>query len=307
MERTVSGEIKHGLYEILDERFRTGKCANGDLRLEKLYGDCRWAEGPVYLPAWRQLVFSDIPNDRLLRWDEVTGTVGVFRSPAGHSNGNTLDREGRLISCEQGNRRVTRTEHDGSVTVLADRHQGLRLNSPNDSVVRSDGSVWFTDPDFGITSDYEGHRAEGEIGACNVYRIDPAGGAVELVADGFTGPNGIVFSPDERQLFVADSRARHIRVLDVHEDGTLSDAPNSSFDNIRFDDGGRLWAAAFGDGVHCYDPDGTLIGRILVPEPVSNLAFGGPKNNRLFITAATSVYSLVMAVTGTPRVRRTGS
>ncbi len=208
---------------------------------------------------------------------------------------------------------MTRTEHDGSVTVLADRYQGLRLNSPNDSVVRSDGSVWFTDPDFGITSDYEGHRAEGEIGACNVYRIDPAGGAVQLVADGFTGPNGIVFSPDERQLFVADSRARHIRVLDVHEDGTLSDgkvfaeAPNSSFDNIRFDDGGRLWAAAFGDGVHCYDQDGTLIGRILVPEPVSNLAFGGPKNNRLFITAATSVYSLVMAVTGTPRVRRIGS
>ena len=306
----MSGEIKHGLYEILDERFRTGKCANGDHRLEKLYGDCRWAEGPLYLPAWRQLLFNDIPNDRMLRWDEATGKVGVFRSPAGHSNGNTLDREGRLISCEQGNRRVTRTEHDGSVTVLADRYQGKRLNSPNDSVVRSDGSVWFTDPDFGITSDYEGHRGESEIGACNVYRIDPGSGEVRLVADGFTGPNGIIFSLDEEQLFVADSRARNIRVFDVHEDGTLSDgkvfaeAPESGFDNIRFDDGGRLWAAAFGDGIHCYDPDGTLIGRILLPEPVSNLAFGGPKNNRLFITASTSVYSLVMAVTGTHRVHR---
>ncbi|WP_354644493.1 SMP-30/gluconolactonase/LRE family protein [Kitasatospora camelliae] len=305
----MSGEIQYGLYEILDDRFRTGKCANGDLRLEKLYGDCRWAEGPVYLPAWRQLIWSDIPNDRMLRWDEATGTVGVFRSPAGHSNGNTLDREGRLISCEQGNRRVTRTEHDGSITVLADRYCGKRFNSPNDAVVHSDGSIWFSDPDFGITSDYEGHRAESEIGACHVYRIDPADGGVRLAADGFTGPNGLVLSPDERQLYVSDSRQRHIRVFDVREDGTLSGgevfakARAGSFDNIRFDDGGRLWAAALDDGVHCYDPDGTLIGRLLVPETVSNIAWGGPKNNRLFITAGTSLYSLVMAVTGTHRVR----
>ncbi|MEU3567823.1 SMP-30/gluconolactonase/LRE family protein [Kitasatospora sp. NPDC036755] len=305
----MSGEVRHGLYEILDERFRTGKCAGGDYRLERLYGDCRWAEGPVYLPAWRQLIWSDIPNDRMLRWDEVTGTVGVFRSPAGHSNGNTLDGSGRLVSCEQGNRRVTRTEHDGSLTVLADRYRGKRLNSPNDSVVHSDGSIWFSDPDFGITSDYEGHRAEPEIGSCDVYRIDPVDGGVRVVADGFAGPNGLVFSSDERQLYVSDSRARHIRVFDVRDDGTLDEgkvfaqAPDSGFDNIRFDDGGRLWAAAFGDGVHCYDPDGTLIGRLLVPEDVSNLTFGGAKNNRLFITATTSVYSLVMAVTGTPRVR----
>ncbi|MEV7181704.1 SMP-30/gluconolactonase/LRE family protein [Kitasatospora sp. NPDC093679] len=302
--------MNHGLYEILDDRFRTGRCANGDVRLEKLHGDCRWAEGPVYLPAWRQLIWSDIPNDRMLRWDEATGAVGVFRSPAGHSNGNTLDGQGRLVSCEQGNRRVTRTEHDGSVTVLADRYRGRRLNSPNDAVVHSDGSVWFSDPDFGITSDYEGHRAEAEIGACNVYRIDPGSGEVRLVADGFEGPNGLVLSPDEQRLFVADSRQRHIRVFDVREDGTLSDgevfakSPESGFDNIRFDDGGRLWAAALEDGVHCYDPDGTLIGRLRVPEPVSNLAFGGPKNNRLFITATTSLYSLVMAVTGTSRVAR---
>ncbi|MBT2442590.1 SMP-30/gluconolactonase/LRE family protein [Streptomyces sp. ISL-36] len=305
----MSGEIIDDRYEVLDERFRTGRCANGDIRLERLHSDCRWAEGPLYLPAWRQLIWSDIPNDRLLRWDEATGAIGVFRSPAGHVNGNTLDREGRLVSCEQGNRRVTRTEHDGRVTVLADRFEGKRLNSPNDAVVRSDGSVWFTDPDFGITSDYEGHRAQSEIGRCDVYRIDPVTAEVRRVADGFGGPNGIVFSPDERQLYVADTRARHIRVFDVHEDGTLSDGKvfaeraDGGFDNIRFDDEGRLWAAALHDGVHCYDPDGTLIGRLLIPEPVSNIAFGGPKNNRLFITATTSLYSLVMSVTGLPRVR----
>ncbi|MFD4632453.1 SMP-30/gluconolactonase/LRE family protein [Streptomyces sp. NPDC058284] len=307
----MSGDDSTSPYEILDERFRTGGCANGDDRFEKLYGGCRWAEGPLYLPAWRQLIWSDIPNDRLLRWDETTGGVAVFRSPAGHVNGNTLDREGRLISCEQGNRRVTRTEPDGRITVLADRYEGKRLNSPNDAVVHSDGSVWFSDPDFGITSDYEGFRAEPEIDGLNVYRVDPSTGAVRLVADGFGAPNGLVFSPDERQLYVSDTRGGHIRVFDVREDGTLSDGEVfaetkdgvSRFDNIRFDDGGRLWAAAIKGGVHCYDPDGTLIGRLRVPEPVSNIAFGGPKNNRLFLTATSSLYSLVMSVTGLPRVR----
>ncbi|MFI2378651.1 SMP-30/gluconolactonase/LRE family protein [Streptomyces sp. NPDC018964] len=297
------------LYDILDDRFRTGRCANGDSRLEVLYDGCRWAEGPLYLPAWRQLVWSDIPNDRILRWDEATGTVGVFRTPAGHSNGNTVDRQGRLVTCEQGNRRVTRTEPDGTVTVLADRYAGKRLNSPNDSVVRSDGTIWFSDPDFGITSDYEGHRAESEIGACNVYRIDPLSGEVHLAADGFEGPNGVVLSPDESRLYVSDSRAARIHVYGIREDGTLSDGEvfaegrgGIRFDNIRFDDEGRLWAAALDDGVHCYDPDGTLLGRLRVPEPVSNIAFGGPKNNRLFLTATTSLYSLVMSVTGAPRL-----
>ncbi|WP_406503410.1 SMP-30/gluconolactonase/LRE family protein [Streptomyces sp. NBC_01602] len=298
-----------GLYEILDDRFRTERCANGDSRLEVLHDGCRWAEGPLYLPAWRQLIWSDIPNDRILRWDEATGTVGVFRTPAGHSNGNTLDRQGRLVTCEQGNRRVTRTEPDGTVTVLADRYAGKRLNSPNDSVVRSDGTIWFSDPDFGITSNYEGHRAESEIGACNVYRIDPATGDVHLAADGFTGPNGVILSPDEKRLYVSDSRTARIHMFDIREDGKLSDGKvfaegrgNVRFDNIRFDDEGRLWAAALDDSVHCYHPDGTLIGRLRVPEPVSNIAFGGPKNNRLFITATTSLYSLVMSVTGAPRL-----
>ncbi|PWI15501.1 gluconolactonase [Streptomyces sp. Act143] len=298
-----------GLYEILDDRFRTGRCTLGDSRLEVLHDGCRWAEGPLYLPAWRQLIWSDIPNDRILRWDEATGGVGVFRAPAGHSNGNTLDRQGRLVTCEQGNRRVTRTEADGTVTVLATHWAGRRLNSPNDSVVRSDGTIWFSDPDFGILTDYEGHRAESEIGACNVYRIDPVTGEVHLAAEGFDGPNGVILSPDERRLYVSDSRAARIHVYDVRDDGTLTGGKvfaeargGVHFDNIRLDDQGRLWAAALADGVHCYDPDGTLIGRLRVPEPVANIAFGGPRNNRLFIAATTSLYSLVMSVTGAPRL-----
>jgi gluconolactonase len=307
----VPKEDPNGIYEILDERFRTGRCAIGDQHIERLAGGCRWAEGPLYLPAWRQLIWSDIPNDRLLRWDEATGAVSPFRAPAGHTNGNTLDGQGRLISCEQGGRRVTRTEPDGTITVIADRFEGKRFNSPNDAAVRSDGSIWFSDPDFGITSDYEGHRAESEIGACNVYRADPATGEVRLVADGFAGPNGLVFSLDERRLYVSDTRAAHIRVFDVRDDGTLSDGEifvkaraGARFDNLRFDADGRLWAAALEDGVHCYDPDATLIGRIRVPEPVSNITFGGPKNNRLFITATTTLYSVVTSVTGLPRVPR---
>jgi len=300
------------LYEVRDDRIRTGKCTVGDSKLETLYEGTRWAEGPVYFPAGRYLVWSDIPNDRLLRWDETTGTVGVFRSPAGHPNGNTIDAEGRLVTCEQGNRRVTRTEHDGTVTVIADRFQGKRLNSPNDSAVRSDGSIWFSDPDFGITSDYEGHRADSEIGACNVYRADPGTGEVRLVADGFRGPNGLVFSADERRLYVSDSRANHIRVFEVRENGTLSDGrvfaecEIGNFDNIRFDDGGRLWAAAMAGGVHCYDPDGTLLGRLLVPDIVANIRFGGAKRNRMFIAADTALYSLVMGVTGLPHLPAVG-
>ncbi|TDC10797.1 SMP-30/gluconolactonase/LRE family protein [Nonomuraea longispora] len=288
-------------FDVLDERFAA---VNGDDRVERLHIGTRWAEGPVYFPAGRFLVWSDIPNDRMLRWDETTGVVGTFRQPAGYSNGNTLDREGRLISCEHGNRRVTRTEHDGSITVIADRWQGRRLNSPNDAVVRSDGSVWFTDPPYGILSDYEGHAAEQEIDGCHVYRADPVTGGVLVVADDFVRPNGLAFSPDESLLYVADTRARHIRVFDVRDDGSLTGgkvfadgSANDNFDGIRLDDTGRVWTAA-GKAVLCYDPDGTLIGRLGLPEFTANLVFGGPKRNRMFITASTSLYSLMTSVTG---------
>lgn len=301
------------IYEVLDERFSSGHCDKGDRRLEVLADGCRWVEGPLYVPAGRYLLWSDIPNDRLLRWDETTGAVGVFRSPAGFPNGNTLDREGRLITCEQGNRRVTRTEHDGSITVIAERvsGSGKRLNSPNDAAVRAaDGSVYFSDPDYGIISDYEGNRAESEIGACHVYRADPVTGEVRVVADGFEGPNGLVFSPDETRLYVSDSRAGVIRVFDVRDDGSLTGGevfasnPEHRFDNIRLDTAGRVWAAALDGGVHCYHPDGTLLGRILVPETVANIRFGGLRRNRLFIAATTSIYSLLTSVTGLPPLPR---
>lgn len=288
-----------------DPRYRP--CRQGDAELERLYRGTRWAEGPTYFAAGRYLLWSDIPNDRMLRWDETTGVVGVFRSPAGYANGHTVDREGRLVSCEQGGRRVTRTEHDGSVTVLADRFEGKRFNSPNDVVVSSDGAVWFTDPSYGIDSHYEGHRAESEIGACHVYRIPPGGGAARVVADDFERPNGLAFSTDESLLYVADTRAAVLRSFTVSGEGALSGGamfapgPDSGvFDGLRLDDEGRIWAAA-GRGVNTYDPDGTLLGRLSVPEDVSNLVFGGPKRNRLFITATTSVYSIVLGVRGAVR------
>lgn len=287
-------------FEVLDERFgRVG----GDSVAEVLYSGCRWAEGPTYFPAGRYLVFSDIPNDRMLRWDETTGAVGVFRSPAGYANGHTKDRQGRLISCEQGNRRVTRTEHDGSITVLADRYEGKRFNSPNDVVERADGSVWFTDPSYGIDTDYEGNQAESEIGACHVYRVDPASGEVRVVADDFVRPNGLAFSLDERQLYIVDSRLKHLRRFDVADDGTLTggavfaECDAGSFDGMRLDSAGRVWAAAH-DGLHCFDPDGTLIGKLRLPENVSNLTFGGRQRNHLYITATTSLYSLRVNING---------
>jgi gluconolactonase len=289
--------------EVLDDRFQD---CRGDDRVERLELGCRWAEGPVYVPAGRYLLVSDIPNDRILRWDEVTGACGEFRKPSGYANGNTLDAEGRLVTCEHGHRRVTRTEHDGSITVLADRHEGKRFNSPNDVVVRSDGSVWFTDPSYGIDSDYEGHRAESEIGGCHVYRLDPVTGACRVVADDFVRPNGLAFSLDETQLYIADSRAKHIRVLAVRDDRLVgghlfADATKGTFDGIRLDDRGRVWTAA-GDGVLCFDPDGTLVGRLRLPETTSNLVFGGRKRNWLFVTATTSVYSMMLSVNGAPPV-----
>jgi gluconolactonase len=289
--------------EVLDERFRD---CRGDDRVERLEFGCRWAEGPVYVPAGRYLLVSDIPNDRILRWDEITGMIGEFRNPSGYANGNTLDAEGRLVTCEHGHRRVTRTEHDGSITVLADRYEGKRFNSPNDVVVRSDGSVWFTDPAYGIDSDYEGHRAESEIGGCHVYQLDPTSGACRKVADDFVRPNGLAFSPDETQLYIADSRVKHIRVFDVRGDGLaggrlFAESADGSFDGIRLDAQARVWTAS-GYEVLCYDPDGTLIGRLRLPESTSNIVFGGRKRNWLFITATTSVYSIMLSVNGAPPV-----
>ena len=256
-------------------------------------------------------MWSDIPNDRMLRWDEATGAVSVFRQPSHYANGNTLDREGRLVTCEHGNRRVTRTERDGSITVIADRFDGMRLNSPNDVVVRSDGSIWFTDPPYGIDSDEEGHKADSEIGACHLYRVDPGVGAGCAIAAGdFVRPNGLAFSPDERRLFVSDTGGthvedgpRHIRAFDVDADGALTGGEVFAtctagfFDGFRFDGDGRLWTSA-GDGVHCYDADGTLIGKVRLEEEAANVVFGGPGRDRLFIAATTSLYAVALAVRG---------
>jgi gluconolactonase len=295
-------------FEILDPRFRLLVKVNAEV--ERLHTGCRWAEGPAYFPAHRTLVWSDIPNDRMLRFDEVTGAVGVFRQPCGHANGNTVDREGRLVTCEHGGRRVSRTEHDGRIVTLADRYDGKRLNSPNDVVVHRDGSVWFTDPPYGIDSDYEGHKGESEIGASHVFRFEPSSGRLTLVADDYVRPNGLAFSPDGRHLYVSDTGGshlqdgpRHIRRHAVGEGGRLSGGEvfalcdAGRFDGFRFDTEGRIWTSA-ADGVHCLDPDGTLLGKIRLPEPVANVCFGGPKRNRLYICATTSLYSVLLPVNG---------
>ena len=294
-------------YEVIDQRFAALFSGNG--HVEKLASGCRWSEGPAWFGGGRYLVWSDIPNDRMMRYDETDGSVSVFRAPSNNSNGNTLDRQGRLITCEHGARRVTRTEHDGSITVLADRFEGKRLNSPNDAVVKSDGSVWFTDPSYGIDSDYEGNRAPSEIGRCNVYRIDPDAGAVTAVITDMERPNGIAFSLDETLLYVADTGATHktghpaeIRVYQV-DGATVSNGRSfctckvGLFDGFRLDGDGRIWTSA-GHGVECYEPDGTLIGRIRIPETVANVAWGGAKHNVLFICGTTSLYSVRLKVNG---------
>ena len=294
-------------YEIHDPRFL--HLIVSSARLEELHTGCRWAEGPVWFSDANQLLWSDIPNQRILRWTPEGG-VSVYRQPSNFANGHTRDRQGRLVSCEHGLRRVTRTEIDGSITVLADSHQAKRLNSPNDVVVKSDGSVWFTDPTYGILSDYEGYQAEPEQTSRNVYRLDPETGAIEAVVSDFTQPNGLAFSPDERTLYIADSAAshdptlpRHIRAFDVIDGRRLQNGRVFCHidigipDGIRTDILGNLWSSA-GDGVHCFDPAGKLIGKIRVPQTVANLTFGGPRRNRLFITATASLYSIYLAVPG---------
>jgi gluconolactonase len=279
--------------------------------VERLATGCRWAEGPVYIGDGRCLLWSDVPNNRIMRWDEETGAVSAFRKPSNFANGNTRDRQGRLVTCEHGGRRVVRTEYDGSITVLADNLGGKRLNSPNDVVVKSDGSVWFTDPVFGILSDYEGYKAEPEVDA-NVYRIDPTG-RLEVVAEGVLGPNGLCFSPDETILYVVESRgvpSRKILAYDLVDGGAklanrriLIDAGPGTPDGMRCDVDGNLWCGwGMGspdlDGVMVFAPDGKPIGRIALPERCANVCFGGLKRNRLFMAAAQSVYALYVNTQG---------
>lgn len=303
------GEPEGTGYQVLDPRFNA--CIIGHARVERLWTGARWSEGPAWFAAGRYVVWSDIPNNRMLRYDECDGHVSVFRQPSNNSNGNTVDGQGRLVTCEHLTRRLTRTEHDGSITVLATSHKGKRFNSPNDIVVKSDGSIWFSDPPYGILFDYEGGIAESEIGASHVYRIDQHSGHVEIAADDFDKPNGLAFSPDEKHLYVADTgithRAngpKHIRRFEINADGkslgkamVFADCTAGLFDGFRVDQEGRVWTSA-ADGVHCYDPDGTLIGKVLIPELVSNICFGGAKRNRLFICGTTSLYSIYLAING---------
>lgn len=291
-------------FEAIDPVFSTYVLGNAPVK--QLATGFDWVEGPVWFGDLNCLLFSDIPNDRILRWSP-DGGLSTFRAPSNFSNGQTRDRLGRLVTCEHGTRRVTRTEYDGTITVIADNFEGKRLNSPNDVVVASDGSIWFTDPIYGIFSDYEGHRGEQEL-PCNVYRVDPSGGIQAMLTD-FRSPNGLAFSPDERRLYVADTGLphsddpRHIRVFDVADDGRLSGgdvfhviSPGAA-DGIRLDSEGNVWSSA-GDGVHCIAPDGHLMGRILLPERASNLCFGGRARHRLFITATTSLYAIALNRSG---------
>lgn len=300
-------KVSDAVHEIIDARFRD--LIIGSAQLEHLYAGCRWAEGPVWFRDGDYLLWSDIPNRRMMRY-LPDGAVSVFRADSNFSNGNTRDRQGRLVSCEHGTRRVTRTEYDGTITVLADRFEGKRLNSPNDVVVHSSGSVWFTDPTYGILTDYEGFQAEPEQATRNVYRLDPKSGDLSAVATDFLQPNGLAFSPDETRLYVADSGSSHrpdhprvIRVFDVVEGKTLANGRDFCVlasgvpDGMRIDVHGNLWTSG-GPAVHCYAPDGALLGRIHIPEGVANLTFGGPRGNRLFITATTSLYAIYLAVSG---------
>ncbi len=274
-----------------------------------LFDRCLWAEGPVWFADGGYLVWSDIPNDRMLRWLPDLG-VDVFDAASNFTNGNTRDREGRLVSCQHGGRRVVRTEPDGRMTVLADRHAGRKLNSPNDVVVKSDHSIWFTDPTYGIMSNYEGYAADPEQDGNHVYRLDARTGELRVVVDDFVQPNGLAFSPDEKLLYVADSGAshdpdapHHIRVFEVTEDGRLRggrvfcEVSPGVPDGMRIDTDGNLWTSSWG-GIQVWSPDATLLGEIVMPEKVANLTFGGPRKNRLFIAAHTGLYMVYVGISG---------
>ncbi len=292
---------------VIDPSFERYRLALA--KVERLATGMRWSEGPVWLGDTRALVWSDVPGDCMYRWDEATGLTSAFRKPSNNANGNTRDRQGRIVTCEHLTRRVTRTEHDGRITVLADAYQGKRLNSPNDIVVKSDDSVWFTDPSFGIGGFYEGIKAPAEL-PTNVYRID-ANGSIDVVAEGINFPNGLAFSPDESILYVVESRANPRRILafDVQDGRSLVnqrvaiDAGPGTPDGFRLDVDGNLWCGwGMGtpglDGVHVFNPAGKLIGRIDLPERCANLCFGGVHRNRLFMAASTSLYALYVNTQG---------
>ncbi len=298
--------------QVLDPSFNKYRLALASV--ERLATGMRWCEGPVYFGDARCLLWSDIPNNRIMRWDEETGGVSIYRKPSNNANGNTRDRQGRLVTCEHDTRRVTRTEYDGSLTVLIDRFDGKKLNSPNDVVVKSDDTIWFTDPEFGILGNYEGHVDTSEL-PMNVYRFDPRSGRATVVVNGadLPGPNGLAFSPDEKKMYVVASRDtpdRSIRVYDVTDDGKLTNGklfiqgePGGTPDGFRVDVDGNLWCGwGMGnekqDGVKIFDPAGKPIGFIALPERCANVCFGGVKRNRLFMAASHSVYSLYVNTQG---------
>jgi gluconolactonase len=294
---------------VLDPRFNALRIASASV--ECLYQGARWSEGPVWFGDGRYLLWSDIPNNRILRWDDESGQVGVFRKPSNHANGNTRDREGRLVTCEHLTRRVTRTEYDGSVTVLAGRYDGKPLNSPNDVVVKSDGSIWFTDPSFGIDGFYEGEKSEPQLRPC-VYRVDGQSGEITMMTDDFIGPNGLAFSPDETVLYVVESRSapRKIFAFDVLDGGRrlgkprlVIDAGPGTPDGFRVDVHGHLWCGwgmgdAELDGVRVFTPQGEAIGHIDLPERCANVCFGGRHRNRLFMAASHGLYALYVNTQG---------
>ena len=300
-------------FRAFEPAFKALQIMNSAVR--KLTGGCLWAEGPVWLGDQRALLWSDIPNNRILRWDEETGTVTPFRSPSNNANGNTRDRQGRLVTCEHLTRRVTRTEYDGAITVLADRFEGRRLNSPNDVVAAADGGVWFSDPTFGIGGHYEGEKAEPELTPA-VYRVDPASGAVAMMTDDVAGPNGLAFAPDGRTLYIVASRAepREILAFDVVGEGAetrltsrrvlIACGPDQSPDGFRLDTEGRLWCGwGTGDGqngVRVFDAGGTPLGHIDLPERCANVAFGGRHRSRLFMAASRSLYAVHVNAQGVP-------
>ena len=293
----------------LDPRFEDIK-PPFNAAVERLATGFRWAEGPVWFGDGRYLLWSDIPNNRIMRWDEETGVASVFRKPSNHANGNTRDRQGRLVTCEHEGRRITRTEYDGSTTVILDRFDGKRLNSPNDVVVKSDGSIWFTDPPFGILGNYEGEQSPPEL-PTNVYRVDGATGTATVATGDINGPNGLCFSPDESRLYIVESRARPrlISAFDVVGDGTklanrrvFINAGEGTPDGFRCDVVGNLWCG-WGmtpglNGVAVFAPDAEMIGHIDLPERCANLCFGGRKRNRLFMAATQSIYSVYVNTQG---------